>query len=117
VASEQDGVMVGFIFHDTTEDNIVFFRKVVVGREMRRRGIGRRLAERAIADLKLRSHWPCAIRLLVLRSNEAAVHMYTNFGMKPTRIIKVSHGLLCVSVVLVSDSTSVCLFSFVFLWT
>jgi len=88
VAALESERMVGFIFHDTTEDNIVFFRKVVVGREMRRRGIGRRLAERAIADLKHRLHWPCAIRLLVLRSNQAAVHMYSNFGMKPTRVIR-----------------------------
>mmetsp|Transcript_23791 Transcript_23791/g.66668 ORF Transcript_23791/g.66668 Transcript_23791/m.66668 type:complete len:466 (-) Transcript_23791:31-1428(-) len=84
--------VVGFIFLDTQEDNIVWFRKLLVLRSYRRHGIGYTLAVMGVQSLEKRKIWPTAVRLFVSTNNSAAIALYQKFGMKIINVLSNYYG-------------------------
>jgi len=92
VAATAEGSIVGFIIFETLEDNILVFTHYFVSREYRRMGIGTKLSNAAIALIKTRDHWPCAVRLTVATTNEDAIRIYEKYKMKKIKIVTNFYG-------------------------
>lgn len=84
--------MVAFIFHSTDQYNIVTFEKLFVKPEYRKMGVGTKIAELSVEDLRLRKRWPTVVRLIVSINNIHAVHMYRKYGLREVNAIKNYYG-------------------------
>jgi len=92
VALNEKDEVVGYIFYETTEDNILVFTQYFVRKDYRRRGIGTLLSDAAIIKVKMRDHWPCAARLTVATANAHAINIYEKYNMQRIKLITNYYG-------------------------
>jgi ribosomal protein S18 acetylase RimI-like enzyme len=87
-----DQSVVGFVLHSTDLHNIVTFEKLFVRAEYRKMGLGTKIAELSVEDLRLRKRWPTVVRLVVSAANRFAIRMYSRYGLRPVNAIRNYYG-------------------------